>query len=295
MKPLVYIIIVNWNGIKDTIECLESLKTIKYTNYKVVLVDNGSKNNEGGKIKEQFPEIILIKNSTNTGFVVANNQGIKKALVDKADYVLLLNNDTVVSNNFLNVLVELAEKDKKIGVVTPKILYYKSDKIWSMGGYVSKVTGISRMIGKGKLSQYFIDYIEPEFATGCAFLVKTKILKKVGLLDHIYFAYYEDVDWSFRIRKAGYKIVTNPNSIIYHKKSASAGIAGTSKFSSIQTYYLARNSIIFAKTNLHSVDKIIYLIGSYSIRVIYLILNFNKLINFKYLYKGLVDGWNYEK
>jgi hypothetical protein len=107
-NPLVYIITINWNGIDDTIECLDSLKGITYPNCKIIVVDNGSKNNQAEKIKEKFRNIELIKNKKNEGFVIANNQGIKLALKNGADYILLLNNDTIIKNDFLNILIEYA-------------------------------------------------------------------------------------------------------------------------------------------------------------------------------------------
>lgn len=129
-NPLVYIITINWNGIDDTIECLDSLKGITYPNCKIIVVDNGSKNNQAEKIKEKFRNIELIKNKKNEGFVIANNQGIKLALKNGADYILLLNNDTIIKNDFLNILIEYAEKDNNVGILSPKIIYYDSEMIW---------------------------------------------------------------------------------------------------------------------------------------------------------------------
>ncbi len=287
MKPLVYIILVNWNGIDDTVECLDSLKKITYPNYKVVLVDNGSKDNQAEKLKKIFPDVFLIKNKINTGFVGANNQGIKIALKNKAKHVLLLNNDTVVKENFLDILVEEIESSKNVGAISPKILYYKSNKIWSMGGKISILTGISIMIGKGKNSVKYLKNIEPDFLTGCAFLIKSEIIKKVGLLDPIYFAYYEDVDWSYRIRKSGYKILVNPDSIIWHKKSASAGIKNSfRKESNYQISQITRNGLIFFRKNFDIYHMISFLL----FRFIYTLV-FSGLGGLRFFINGLIDGF----
>ena len=241
--PKVAIIIINWNGINDTIECLESLKKIKYKKFKIILIDNNSKNNEAEKIKKKFPNVTLIKNNKNEGFCKANNAGIGLSLKYNFDYILLLNNDTIVKKNFLNILITTMEKDKNIGASSPKILYPNSEKIWSMGGKNLDTLGISVMIGKGKKENKYKKIVYPDFLTGCAMLIRVDLIKKIGNLDEKYFAYYEDVDYSKRIKKEGYKIVTQPKSIIFHKKSASAGIRGSNKISKIQAYLQMRNSL----------------------------------------------------
>jgi hypothetical protein len=289
-KPLVYIIIANWNGLDDTVECLESLKKITYPNYKVVVIDNGSKDKQAESIKRKFPYVHLIKNSKNTGFVVANNQGIEYAQKNKADYYLLLNNDTVVKPNFLTVLVNKAEKDAKIGLLSPKILYYKSNKIWSMGGTVSYPTGISIMIGKGKDSNRYQKIIEPDFLTGCAMLIKKEVVNKIGLLDPTYFAYYEDTDYSYRTRSAGYKVQTIPQSVIWHKKSASAGIKGSNKMTPFQAYFIGRNAVIFAKKNLSFPLKQIYLASLMSLKIVLFANRFAGMNSLKSYVKGMIDA-----
>lgn len=289
-QPLVYIIIINWNGLDDTIECLKSLNKISYKNYKIVLVDNNSKDNQAEKLEKQFPYVKLIKNTENTGFCIANNQGMELALKDKADYVLLLNNDTTVTPNFLDILIDYSEKHPKVGITTPKInYYYQQNVVWCMGGNISKYTGLCRLIGKGKQSSQYSKIIEPDFASGCALLVKQEVFKKIGLLDPVYFAYYEDADFSYRTRMAGYKIVVLPKSIILHKKSASAGIKKSQKISPLQAYYLSRNMIIFYDHNINKKVKSFVIPIFTLLFFIKNILSINKkvIINF---YKGLQDG-----
>ncbi len=290
INPSVWIIIVNWNGLADTIECLESLAHVTYSNYEVVVVDNGSKDNQAASIKSKFPKIHIIKNAINTGFVVANNQGIEYGIQHGAEYVMLLNNDTVVDPEFIEPLVNQMEQDATIGASSPKILYYKSSKIWSMGGTISIPTGISIMIGKRKESNMYMNTIQPDFLTGCAFLVSAKVVKEIGMLDPIYFAYYEDVDWSYRIRKAGYKIITFPQSVIYHKKSASAGIIGSDKISPVQAYYISRNALIFANKNLIGIAKIYFTINQFTFHLLFAALHFSCFESFKRYILGLKNG-----
>lgn len=289
-EPLVYIVLVNWNGLEDTLECLRSLNEISYKNYKIVVVDNGSNNNQADVIKKKFPYIELIKNKRNEGFVVANNQGIKLALKNGADYILLLNNDTIVNRNFLDVLIEYAEQNRDVGILSPKIVYYNSNIIWSMGGKISYLTGILIMIGKGKDAEKYSGIIKPDFVAGCAMLIKRGVINKIGLLDPFYFAYSEDSDYCFRAKKAGYKIKVVPESMIWHKKSASAGIRGSNRVTPTQAYLRAKNGIIFGRKNLAGVKKILFLGGQFTFKLFFNLVNCQNVKAIKQYLKGLYDG-----
>lgn len=288
--PRVFIIILNWNGLQDTLECLSSLKKIDYKNYKIIVVDNGSKDRQADKIKAAFPSIIAIRNKTNKGYSEANNQGITLALKKNADYVLLLNNDTVVIKNFLSKLVYTAEKNKKVGIASPKILYYKSDLIWSMGGNISYTTGISVMIGKKRKSSEYTKLLKPGFITGCCMLIKKEVVNKIGLLDAGYFAYYEDADYSFQARSAGFDLLVVPESIIRHKKSASVGIRGSDKITPVQSYLWARNGIIFGKKRLTGINKSIFILNQFFIKFLFCSMKFSSFESFLNYVKGLYHG-----
>lgn len=132
-SPSVFIVTINWNGLEDTVECLESLHDLDYPNYKIVVVDNGSKNKEADKILKQFPDVTLIKNKTNLGFTGGCNKGIERALKDGADYVLLLNNDTIVTKNFLNKLVKFYDSTADAGVVSSLVLFNDKKTVWYSG------------------------------------------------------------------------------------------------------------------------------------------------------------------
>jgi len=207
-----------------------------------------------------------------------------------AEYILLLNNDTTVKNDFLEILVKYAEQNSDLGILSPKILYYNSDLIWSMGGAINYLTGFSIMLGKGKNSNQYNTIIESDFVTGCAMLIKRKVVEDIGLLDPIYFAYYEDVDYSYRVRKAGYKIKVIPNSVIWHKKSASAGIKGSNKISPTQAYFWARNGIIFGK-HLTGFNKYKFLIGQLTFRLVYVIINLKSKKDMVVYLRGIYDGF----
>jgi GT2 family glycosyltransferase len=285
LKPLVGIVIINWNGLKDTIECIDSLAKISYTNYQTIVVDNGSENNEAAQIKEQHPQIILIANQCNEGFVGGVNQGIEKSLALRADYVLLLNNDTVVAPDFLQHLVEYAESSKKT-VLGPKILYAGTTIIQNLGGKLMPIVGGGVNIGKGRSSADFQKILMPDFLSGCAMFIPKEAIEQVGLFDPVYFAYFEDADWSFRAKKAGYKLIILPKSIIWHKHSESLKKTPEKKL-----YYLGRNSIIFAGKNLHGLTKIIWLAGSIIMACLFLfLLGYDRKVRLA-RWKGMKEGF----
>lgn len=289
----VYIIIVNWNGLSDTLECLQSIKKIDYPNYKIVIIDNGSKNNEAEAIKQKYPEVHLIKNKENRGFTLAANQGIEFGLQKKADYILLLNNDTVVSPDFLSILVDYSKKHENVGAVGPKMLYYNSNKIWFNGGMVYWWIGFNRHLERlkenSKSNVYFP--LEVDYVTGCCFLIKREVLKRVGKLDPIYITSYEDVDWCFRAKKLGYKNLVLPKAIIWHKVSAGWGEKGTQRISRRQAYYYSRNAIIFARKHLSGIKKFVFLVAQFTCRLwLNLILCKDNQTRWQYL-KGLIAGF----
>jgi GT2 family glycosyltransferase len=244
--PHVDIIILNWNGLADTLQCLRSLKGLEYSAYRVVVVDNGSTDGSPVIIRKQFPEVILIKNSENLGFTGGNNVGIHKALEDGADYTLLLNNDTEVAADFLYLLVKASESNTRIGIAGPIIYYYEQPRtIWSAGGKLNS-SGRSWMIGLDEYDtgQYGRDYRSVDFVTGCAMLVKNDVMNTVGILDDRFFAYYEETEWCTRVRKAGFMIVNVPNAKIWHKMPLDKRDS-----SPLVHYYMTRNRLLFLKAS----------------------------------------------
>lgn len=247
IEPKVYIIILNWNGLSDTVECLESLKKITYKNYKVIVVDNASKNDEINVLKKLFANNVhYIQNNCNNGFSAGNNLGIKFALLHDADYILLLNNDTTVESNFLTELVKTAENNESNGIVTPKIVTYNDHKkIWFAGGKIYWLTGDAGHVGYNEIDNEKHNVItNTDFASGCCLLISKKVFDKIGFFDEKYFLYYEDTDFSFRSKNSGFKIIYNPKAVIYHKE-----ISATDSFSKTKSYYLTRNKLYFIQKN----------------------------------------------
>ena len=237
-EPKIAIIIINWNTYQLTFNCLKSLEDCSYKNKKVFFVDNGSTDGSGDKIALEFSEINYIKNEKNEGFTGANNKALKVILKQNFDYVLLLNNDTEVNPNFLSLLVARTESDKNLAATQPLILDLPHKKtIWNAGGSFNTFFGLSKTRLKGvtykpKLKiQTFTNWI-----SGCCILVKIQAIKEVGLLDNHFFAYFEDVDWSIRMKNQGYKLGVVPKSIIYHQSSGSTKKNNTSNEGNLSPY-----------------------------------------------------------
>ena len=223
--PLVYIIVLNWNGRDDTMACLNSLQRIDYENYAVVLVDNASHDGTVEAVKKCFPSVKIIINKRNLRFAGGNNVGIEYALKQNADYVLLLNNDTEVKPDFLSELVRFAEADKIIGMVAPKIYYYDIPKmIWFAGGKIEFWKGWVSHVGIREIDNGQRDEAKDmDYLTGCCLLIRRELIEKVGKLDEKYFIYGEDADWCVRTSRAGFRLVYVPSSVIWHKVSSSSG------------------------------------------------------------------------
>lgn len=224
-KPLVYIIILTWNGKQDTLECLESLRKINYQNYKILIVDNASTDGTEKIVKSKFPNIDYIYNPENLRYAGGNNIGIDYAIKQNADYILLLNNDTIVEPNFLEHLIITAESEPSIGIVGPKIFYYdRPDLIWYAGGRIEWWKGWIYHEGIRKNDMEYFNYKkETDFVTGCCLLIKKEVIKKIGKLDKTYFIYGEDVDFCIRAKKANFKVIFEPQAKIWHKISVSTG------------------------------------------------------------------------
>lgn len=264
----IWIIILNWNGIDDTIECIESLLKCWYWNTKIILIDNDSKNNQWEKLNSLFwDKIIFIQNRSNLWFTWGCNIWIQKALELNCNYIMLLNNDTVVKKWFIEKLVPVLNEKSDIGIIWPLITYYKSEKIWFGWGKINYLLWYTTHKHKNKnVNKLLTKKLEEhEYITWCCMLIKKEVIDKIWMLDNNYFAYYEEVDYCFKARKAWYKSVINYDSIIEHKKSASAGNKWSNYLSEIQAYLMARNWVYFWKNNLIWIKKYWFIFTQYTI------------------------------
>lgn len=245
LPPKVSIIIINWNGAKDTVECIQSLKKCKYTNFGIVIIDNASRGNDVELLKEKFGSSIeIVKNETNLGFAGGVNVGINFALKSNPDYLLLLNNDTVVAPEFLELLIDQGEENPEVGILVPKITYYVTPQIiWSAGGHISRLRASGFSYGEGKYETNFNESKFVKFASGCCLLIKAEVIHKIGLFDENYFLYLEDVDFCQRVQNAGYKILYVGKSKILHK----VNVTSRKDISVLPLYYVTRNRMYFAR------------------------------------------------
>jgi GT2 family glycosyltransferase len=244
MSKLVYIIILNWNGWMDSVDCIRSCQALTYPRFEVLLVDNGSSDDSVIHLRQKFPGLKFIENQENLGFAGGNNPGTKYALDQDADYIWLLNNDTQVDPEALSELIRTAEADAKIGMVGSKILILdRPDTLHFAGGTINLADGITTHIGAFEKDVGQYDQISRvDYATGCSLLVKREVIEKIGLMSEDYFLYYEETDWCLRAQEAGYEIHMAPKSKIFHK------ISGSIEYTSpLKQYYLARNRLHFLK------------------------------------------------
>jgi GT2 family glycosyltransferase len=288
LPPRVNIVILNWNGYEDTSELLESLRKISYSNYKIKVVDNNSSQNDVEKLETKYGnEVQIISCKENLGFAGGNNIGIKISLQQNADFILLLNNDTTVEPNFLEILVNKFETDERAGIVAPQINYYnETRRVWSAGGKISKIRA-SGFADSDKVETEIIQTDKlVEFVSGCCMLIKIEVFQNVGLFDEHFFLYTEDTDFCFRARKAGYKIYLAPRSKIYHKVNRST----YKNFSLLPLYYTTRNRLYFAKKNFQGIllITILYIALSMSLKS-FIWLCTGKLKNICIIYKAFKD------
>lgn len=222
--PSVAIILVNWNGFDFTQACLNSLRKLDFPDFKIILVDNASQNQEGKSLKKSFPEIELIENPENLGFSGGNNVGIRYALEQGFSHIMLLNNDTEVEHEFLGEMIRKFHQNPRLGVVQPLILFLNDPKkIWSAGGKWLPSIGKAITLGdREPVADYRFKKSALDWATGCCMLISREAILKTGLLNEQYFAYFEDVEWSLRFKKAGFEIALAEKSVIYHEAGASS-------------------------------------------------------------------------
>lgn len=283
-NPSVYIIVLNYNGYEDTIECVNSLERINYNNKHIVIVDNCSTDNSEQILREHFKEHKLIQTNNNIGYAGGNNIGIEYALNKNADYIMILNNDTVVEENILNVLLE-GFKQPNVGVVVPKILYYDNPTIVnSFGAYKTKLGKILN-IGQGdKDNKEYSQNMYVDYAMGCCMLFDRNVLKKVGLFNEEYFMYLEESDLFERI-KHEYKTLVIGNARILHKGEKSS--KGKNEINYFAKYYINRNRLLYCDKNMKflsgNILKICYFIKD--------ILNILVNLNDKILMRIILMAW----
>lgn len=249
-KPELSVITVNYNGRKDTERLIESLRNHLSIPYELIVVDNGSMQNEAVALQEKYLFLKTIRSERNLGFAGGNNLGIRQA---SGDYLLFLNNDTFIEDNSILSLVEAMRQKPSLGGVSPKILFADEEGGIQFAGYtpLSRITLRNRLIGYREEDKGQYDKQHPTpYLHGAAMLIRREAIESAGMMPEIYFLYYEELDWSLQIRRQGYTLEYNPSATVYHSESRSTG-----QNSPLRSFYITRNRLLFAQRNLNGAGR----------------------------------------
>jgi GT2 family glycosyltransferase len=286
--PLISLITVNYNTLKDTIEFLESVQLLSYPNIETIVVDNFSTESPGQLLKEKFPFIKFIQSNQNLGFAGGNNLGIKEA---EGDYLFFLNSDTLLSPHFLEPIVEFMQANPRIGMASPKVLFADGKTIQYAGAIaINPFTGRGKRVGLGTEDQGQYNQCYPTgLGHGAALIVTREALMKAGPMPEMYFLYYEEHDWCEQFKRLGFEMYYLGISSVIHKEGMSTG----GDESPLKIYYMSRNRLLFQRRNSSGFPFIIgvlfFLLGAVPKTTISYLAK-GKLKQLKAFYKGI--GWN---
>ena len=296
--PKIAVIIVNWKKYDFTYKCIESVLNSSFKNFKIILIDNEYQKSMSNQLKKS-KKIHLIRNKKNEGFARANNQGIKYSIKNGFDYILLLNNDTLIKNDLLDSLIKQSSTlNQKI--IQPLILNYDGTRIWNAGGKINFFLGTFKTLKKGESFKNFKTSINfTDWFSGCCVLIKSEIFKEIGYFDDRFFAYYEDVDFSIRLKSKGYSIAMMNDSYLKHFESASSKSSNQNEgnLSPYVHYLNIRNHILLLKKHSKSFNTIgvlFYQVIKILSYLIYFLIRF-RFNKFKMVLKGFIDAINFKK
>ena len=252
-QPDLSVITVNYNGLQDTMEMIVSLQVHLHTvSSEIIVVDNGSRENEAISLQEYFPDIIVIRSEENLGFAGGNNLGIRKA---RGKYIFLLNNDTLMEDDSLHFLCDTLDHHPQAAAVSPKIKFAAAPRNIQYAGFtpITKYTLRNKGIGYNEPDEGQYDTPSPTaFLHGAALLIRREAIEKAGLIPEIYFLYSEEMDWCSRMSREGYQLLYDPRCTVYHKESSTSGTD-----SPLKTYYLTRNRLLYAWRNRQGLTRAI--------------------------------------
>lgn len=290
---LVSIIIPTFNRRHSLVRCLNSLQKISYHNTEIIVVDNGSTDDSVAILKKKFPKVTIVKLPENLGAVGSRNAGIKLA---RGDYLLFVDDDNIVSKNFLNQLVNLAKSDPYIGFVGPKMYYWQDKKrIWYAGVKINLLTSRTQYLGINQIDHGQLDQVRPTDQIPNVWLVKRPVLKKVGPLDDNYVMSYGESDWPMRAKRAGFKVLFCPTAVVYHDITPPKNLKENIllRATPYRAYFFARNRILFMRRFASSVNFIIFLFLFNNLFALYYLFTYLKGGKHQLIYwhlRGMVDG-----
>lgn len=248
--PLVVVVLLNWNSYDETRTALESVQRMNYPNFRILIIDNGSQDESVSELKKLSGERVdLLVSPVNTGYTGGCNLGMERALAMGAQYIWLLNNDAIVGATTLSSIVAMAESDVRIGLVTPQIAALDEDRITFAGGIISTKERLYQDTHDPVVGAEWMErYPDAGLVIGTAMLVRAELVRRIGMLDTEFFAYFEDIDYSVRSTKAGFRNVVDPNSVVRHVEKNH-----NKKPLEIRPhywYYMARNESLFWRKHL---------------------------------------------
>lgn len=291
--PKITVIILNWNGSADTLECIESLLQQQYSNMEIVVIDNGSDDQSIEAVCKRYSIVHLIQLPRNIGFSAGNNVGLEYAQSNNSSYALILNNDTIISDRYLLRKMVTEFTNDRLGLLCPTIHYFPPNKkAWFAGSKLSLWMGWKHL---HHIPQHISGIVETGYCTGCCVMVNLQLLDDAGFLSEDYFFSVEDVEWSFRSKSMGWKVAYLPGAEIVHKESRSSKAErGKGFYSPTRVYYENRNTIWFLMGHARLIQKILiwfpFFIGNFILKsLIYVILGRWQKLN--YFARAYRDGF----
>lgn len=289
--PRIAVVIVHWEraSVEDTVECLKSLGEVVYPNVVTILVNNGATGLSDEPFLAEMPDLQIVRTPRNLGFTGGNNVGIRKALADGADFVMLLNNDTIVSPELLHRLLRPFDRPE-VGIVGPIVTYFSHpNRAWFAGGTYNRYLGYTFHTLMGDDLTGPIPDRPTDFVTACALLARREVFERAGLLWDALFIYFEDAEWCLRARRRGYRCVLVGEPLVRHKVSASMGAVGEYPFSPLKGYYFGRNPLLMARRRLAGRWSAVGLLGLIGVIYPYNILQCVQVRNWPAL-RGYLQG-----
>ncbi|OGK62474.1 hypothetical protein A2334_05555 [Candidatus Roizmanbacteria bacterium RIFOXYB2_FULL_38_10] len=286
------VVILTHNGQDNIKGCLDSLLKNR-AKMQIIVVDNNSKD-KTPKLLREYPSIVTtINRRKNDGYANSNNLGIRYLLKKKCDYILLLNDDTVVNKNLISRLTTLLEKKKDVGIVSPTIAYYKHPrKIWFAGGKFNRTFCFTQHVKMGDDVESSTNSYT-DFVTGCSMMIRSSVFKKVGLLDRRFGYYFEDLDFCLKAYDKGFLTYVLKQSLVLHKVSATTGEIGSNLMTPLRSYFFARNPFIIIKSFSNPLLQMSQTLGQFCIRLSYYVITFLRTgmyISLYWYFRGLYEG-----
>lgn len=286
-SPLVYVIILNYNNFRDTVEAISSVLELRYDNFRLLLVENSTEHEVIDAIRAQFPDIEILETGRNLGYAGGNNAGILHAMKQEPDYIFVLNNDISVEPDALTTLVHELEINRDCAACQPLVVYSKNPDItWSAG--TEMYLGYPRLCQKN-WSRPLSQPAKPPFGlVGCALLLRVSALRDTGLFDESLFLMHEETDWCIRAKEMGYGLLVVPAARVQHKVSATLG-----SLSEPYLYYVSRNWLLVAKKHFELSEYLYVLLTEFLIRLpyyCYLLFRRGELRMIRFYLSGLRDG-----